>query len=53
MRGWEGPKKLVMTLGRYYFDKNPFIGTLADINVWDRSDLSYPSQSDSLVQDDV
>ena len=36
MRGWEGRKKLVMTLGRYYFDKNPFIGTLADINVWDR-----------------
>ena len=39
MAGSEGPKKLVVTVGRYYFDKNPFIGTFADINVWNRFDL--------------
>ena len=34
----EGMKKLSLILGRYYFDKNPFIGKLADINVWNRFD---------------
>ena len=28
--------ELIVILGRYHFDKNPFIGTIADINVWSR-----------------
>ena len=28
--------ELIVILGRYPFDKNPFIGTIADINVWSR-----------------
>ena len=28
--------ELILILGRYPFDKNPYIGTLADINVWSR-----------------
>ena len=28
--------ELILKLGRYPFDKNPFIGTMADINVWSR-----------------
>ena len=33
--------KLVLIVGRYSFDKNPFIGILADINVWDRWIINY------------
>ena len=29
-------EELVLIVGRYSFDKNPFIGIIADINVWDR-----------------
>ena len=28
--------ELIVILGRYPFDKNPYIGTIADINVWSR-----------------
>ena len=28
--------KLVIKVGRYGFDKNPFIGYIANINAWDR-----------------
>ena len=28
--------ELIVILGRNSFDKNPFIGTMADINVWSR-----------------
>ena len=28
--------ELLVILGRYPFDKNPYIGTIADINVWSR-----------------
>ena len=27
---------LIVIVGRYPFDNNPFIGTIADINVWSR-----------------
>ena len=27
---------LVLMVGRYSFDKNPFIGVIADLSVWDR-----------------
>ena len=27
---------MIVIVGRYPFDKNPFIGTIADINVWSR-----------------
>ena len=29
--------ELIVILGRYPFDKNPYIGTIADINLWSRS----------------
>ena len=29
--------QVTLIIGRYAFDKNPFIGIMADINVWDRS----------------
>ena len=29
--------ELVISFGRYAFDKNPFIGTMANINIWDRT----------------
>ena len=28
--------QVTLIIGRYAFDKNPFIGIMADINVWDR-----------------
>ena len=28
--------ELILILGRYPFDKNPYIGTIADVNVWSR-----------------
>ena len=28
--------ELILMLGRYSLDKNPLIGTIADINVWSR-----------------
>ena len=28
--------ELIVILGRNSFDKNPYIGTVADINVWSR-----------------
>ena len=28
--------ELILILGRYSFDKNPYIGSMADINVWSR-----------------
>ena len=28
--------ELIVRLGRYPLDKNPYIGTIADINVWSR-----------------
>ena len=28
--------ELIVIVGRYPFDKNPYIGTIADINVWSR-----------------
>ena len=28
--------QVTLIVGRYAFDKNPFIGIMADINVWDR-----------------
>ena len=28
--------ELIVILGRYPFDKNPYIGTIADINLWSR-----------------
>ena len=28
--------ELTVIVGRYSFDKNPYIGTIADINVWSR-----------------
>ena len=28
--------ELFLTVGRYFFDKNPFIGSMADISVWNR-----------------
>ena len=28
--------ELFIILGRYFFDKNPFIGSMADISVWNR-----------------
>ena len=28
--------QMIVILGRYAFDKNPYIGTIADINVWSR-----------------
>ena len=28
--------ELIVILGRYFFDRNPYIGTIADINVWSR-----------------
>ena len=32
-----GPdSELFLTVGRYFFDRNPFIGSMADISVWDR-----------------
>ena len=32
-----GPdSELFLMFGRYFFDKNPFIGSIADINVWNR-----------------
>ena len=27
----------VLMLGRYWYDDNPFIGTLANINMWSRT----------------
>ena len=32
-------EELVLIVGRYSFDRNPFIGTMADINVWSRYDM--------------
>ena len=29
--------EIVIIFGRYGFDRNPFIGTMANINVWDRT----------------
>lgn len=29
-------KNLIIRFGHYYFDRTPLIGTLADINIWDR-----------------
>ena len=29
-------EQLVLIVGRYSFDKNPFIGVIADLSVWDR-----------------
>ena len=34
--GASSQAKLIIMMGRYAFDKNPFIGTMADINVWSR-----------------
>ena len=32
-----GPNsELFLTVARYFFDKNPFIGSMADISVWKR-----------------
>ena len=28
--------ELIVIVGRFPFDKNPYIGTMADINVWSR-----------------
>ena len=28
--------ELIVILGRYNFDRNPYIGIMADINVWSR-----------------
>ena len=28
--------ELFIIVGRYFFDQNPFIGSMADISVWDR-----------------
>ena len=28
--------ELFIIIGRYFFDKNPFIGSMADISVWNR-----------------
>ena len=28
--------KLILIVGWYHFDHNPFIGTMAEINVWNR-----------------
>ena len=33
-RGWATAVKII--LGRYQFDKNPLIGSLAGINAWNR-----------------
>ena len=32
----EEGEDLVLVVGRYSFDKNPFIGVIADLSVWDR-----------------
>ena len=34
--GAANTSELLVILGRYTFDKNPYIGTIADINVWSR-----------------
>ena len=34
--GAASTSKLMVILGKYPFDRNPFIGTIADINVWSR-----------------
>ena len=41
--------ELVVTVGRYHFDHNPFIGTLAGINLWDRYPLLPEPSSDDPV----
>ena len=33
----EKETEFTFQVGRYSFDKNPFIGTIADINVWGRT----------------
>ena len=34
--GADPDSELFITVGRYFFDKNPFIGSMADISVWNR-----------------
>ena len=29
--------QFLLKLGRYYYDENPFIGSMANINVWSRT----------------
>ena len=41
--------KLVLTVGRYHFDHNPIIGTLAGINLWDRFQLQTEPSFDDPV----
>ena len=40
LTGAASTDELVLIVGRYSFDKNPFIGIIADINMWDRSDIT-------------
>ena len=34
--GADPDSELFIMVGRYFFDKNPFIGSMADISVWNR-----------------
>ena len=47
--------ELIVILGRYPFDKNPYIGTIANINVWSRPELisKIISNYKYFAQDDV
>ena len=29
--------QFLLIIGRYYFDENPFIGKMANVNVWSRT----------------
>ena len=60
--GAANTSELIVILGRYPFDKNPYIGKMADINVWSRyvgstynvvaTDVSIAAH-DYIAQDDV
>ena len=39
----------VLMLGRYWYDDNPFIGTLANINMWSRTELQAKAPVKALL----